>query len=456
MKIKFVHKVALFAMSCLLVVGCSSGPGKETVKERYSLKVMFGFWNESYFNEKYGELFAMKYPNIDIEVVSQPQYSQGVTDYEKVFNDFIEKEQPDVVVLDTSKFITFISDGKLVELDSLIARDKYNTETIYPGVLDLLREQGGGKLYGMAPSFSENVILYNADLFKKYGVDLPHDGMTWQNIIDTARRFPTDGDDETRIYGYGSQGTLNVDTIAQEIANTEGLRAINPETMKITINTDSWKKAYQLALDVVNSGAAYNPKAGGVVGGTIEDYYKSQLFLTGRMAITTGNSSMLQTIQEASTQIRDYKPFELGMVAGPVDPAEPDATREVNFDGIFGIRANSPNLDAAWEFLKFVNGEEFARVKSKDITNGLMSRMGFSKEYNGHSLDVFYKLKPNPKTSFEMYKIPAGFYDLYQPIVDRELALVQDNKKAISDALATIQDEGQVILDKVMKDAEAN
>ena len=455
MRSKFVHKVALFAMSCLLVAGCSAGAGKETAKERQTLRVMF--WDENYFYQQYGDLFAMKYPNIDIEVVNQQSiYNEEVTDYDKAFNDFIEKEQPDVVMLDTSKFETFISDGKLLELDPLIARDKYNTDTIYPGLIDLLKEQGNGKLYGMAPSFSGNVILYNADLFNKYGVELPHDGMTWQEIIDTARRFPTDGDENTRIYGYGTQGSLSLSNMASYIASTEGLKAINPDTMKVTINTDSWKRAYQLALDAIKSEAVYNPKDGGFGGGSMEDYYQSQLFLMGRIAITTGGPYMLQNIKEASDRIKDYKPFELGMVAGPVDPVEPDATKEVYFSEIFAVRSNSPNSEAAWEFLKFINGEEYAKIKSRSMNNGLMSRMGFSKEYNGHNLDVFYKLKPKPNNSYVgMEKIPNEFYMQYQPIVDREMALVNDNKKVLSDALATIQEEGQAVLDKAVKDAEA-
>ncbi|GGH33388.1 ABC transporter substrate-binding protein [Paenibacillus segetis] len=453
---KFVHKVALFAMSCLLVVGCSAGAGKETTKERQSLRVMF--WDENYFFQQYGDLFAMKYPNIDIEVVNQQSmYNEEVTDYDKAFNDFVEKEQPDVVLLDTSKLETFISDGKLLELDPLIARDKYNTDTIYPGLIDLLKEQGNGKLFGMSPSFSGSVLLYNADLFNKYGVELPHDGMTWQEIIDTARRFPTDGDEKTRIYGYGIQGTLNLGTIASYIASTEGLTAINPDTMKVTINTDSWKRAYQLALDAVKSDTVYNPKDGGFGGGSMEDYYQSQLFLMGRIALTTGGLGMLQNLKEASDRIKDYKPFELGMVAGPIDPAEPDVTRDVYLNEVFAIQSNSPNSEAAWEFLKFINGEEYAKIKSRSMNSGMMSRMGFTKEYNGHNLDVFYKLKPKPNNSYKgMEKIPNEFYNQYQPIVDRELALVQDNKKALSDALATIQEEGQVILDKAVKDAEAN
>ncbi|MBA9086806.1 multiple sugar transport system substrate-binding protein [Fontibacillus solani] len=455
MRRKGLHKLALLTLcSGLLLAGCTSGPAKK-VEQQSSIKVMF--WDESYFFQQYGDLFTMRHPNINIEVLStQSLYSSGngETDYEKAFKELVEKEQPDVLMLNTGNFETFASEGKLQEIDTLIGRDKYDTETIYPGLIDLLKEKGEGKLYGLSPSFYGNVIYYNADLFEKYGVEVPHDGMTWQEILDTARRFPTDGDEKTRIYGYGNQyGGVTANNLADQIARTQGLQSINPDTMKITLNTDSWKQAYKLALDAIESKALYNPENGGFQGGSMEEYYQSQPFLMGRMAMTVESAYLLQNMKEAKNAIKDYKPFKIGMAAGPVDPASPDKTRDLYFNEVFSIRANSPNVDAAWEFIKFINGEEYAKVKSRAMNNGLLSRMGFSKEFDGQSLDVFYKLKPVVDNSNRnMEKIPSDFYAQYQPILDRELGLVKDKSKSLDEALKTIQDEAQVVLDKAVKD----
>lgn len=451
MKRKGLYQLAVLALCVLLLAGCMSGT-KNEVAQQSTIKVMFH--DESYFFQQYGDLFSMKHPNINIEVVStQGIYSGENTDYEKAFEELVEKEQPDVVMLNTGNFEKFATSGKLQELDTLIERDKYDIETIYPGLLDLLKETGEGKLYGMAPSFYGNVIYYNADLFEKYGVDLPHDGMTWQEIIDTARRFPTEGDEKTRVYGYGNQyGGLSLEHLASSIATTQGLQAINPDTLKITLNTDSWKQAYKMAMDATESDALYNPENNGFTGGTMEEYYQSQVFLMGRLAMTTESSYMLQSLKEAKNVIKDYKPFKVGMVAGPVDPATPDKTRNLYFSEVFSIRANSANTDAAWEFIKFINGTEYAKVKSRTMNNGLLSRMGFSNEFDGHNLDVFYKLKPTfDNNSRNMDKIPMDFYAQYQPILDREIALVKDKSKSIDEALKAIEEEGQVILDQAVK-----
>lgn len=458
MKGSWLHKGLMVLLASVVLAGCTSRPAPEA-EQTSSLKVMF--MDEGYFFQQYGDLFAMEKPNIEIEVVSTNSIYRdnpdGVMDYNKALEEFIEREQPDVVMLSTETYEKMASEGKLAELDTMIERDKYDTESIYPALMEILKDKGGGKLYGLSPTFYGNAIFYNADLFAKYGIEVPHDGMTWQEILDTARRFPTDGDKDTRVYGFGTNYGMTMDQLASNIATTQGLKFINTDTMKVTLNTDSWKQAYKLAMDAMDSQAIYNPGDDMFQGGSMEDYYKSQLFMMGRMAMTVDGSYMLQNLKEAQNQVKDYQPFQLGAVAGPVDPADPETSRNIFFNDIFGIRANSPNADAAWEFIKFINGEKFAKVKSRTMNGGLLSRMNVTKEFNGMNLDVFYKLKPSLSNdrSEDYTKIPEAFSMEYYGILTREIQLAQDKKKSIDEALQTVESEAQALLDKAIKDEAA-
>ena len=455
MKGSWLHKGLMVLLASVVLAGCTGRPGQE-VEQTSSLKVMF--MDEGYFFQQYGDLFAMEKPNIEIEVISTNSIYRdnpdGVMDYNKSLEEFIEKEQPDVVMINTEVYEKMASEGKLAELDTLIERDKYDTESIYPALMEILKDKGGGKLYGLAPSFYSNAIYYNADLFAKYGIEVPHDGMTWQEILDTARRFPTDGDKDSRVYGFGTNYDMDLEQLASNIATTQGLKYINTDTMKITLNTDSWKQAYKLAMDAMDSKAVYDPGDNVFQSGTMEEYYKSQMFMMGRMAMTLDSSYMLQSLKDAQDRVKDYKPFQLGVVAGPVDPADPETSRNIFFSEIFGIRANSPNADAAWEFIKFVNGEKLAKVKSRTMNGGLLSRMDVNNEYNGVSLDVFYKLKPNLDNSIGLdnNKIPNKFHMEYYGILSREIQLAHDKKKSIEEALQTVENEAQAALDKALKD----
>lgn len=458
MKGSWLHKGFIVLLASVVLAGCTSRPAPEA-EQTSALKVMFS--DEGYFFQQYGDLFAMEKPNIEIEVISTNRIYRdnpdGIVDYNKAVEEFIEKEQPDVVMLNTKTFENMASEGKLAELDTLIERDKYDTQSIYPALMEILKDKGDGKLYGLAPTFHGNVIYYNADLFAKYGIEVPHDGMTWQEILDTARRFPTDGNADTRIYGFGTDYGMTMEELASSIAATQGLKFINTDTMQVTLNTDSWKQAYKLAMDAIDSQAIYTPSDTSFTGGSMEDYYKSQLFLMGRMAMTIEGPYLLQDLKDVQNQVNDYKPFQLGAIAGPVDPADPETSRNIFFNDIFGIRANSPNADAAWEFIKFVNSEKLAKVKSRTMNDGLLSRMNVRKEYNGFNLDVFYKLKPNLSSdnSEDYSKLPEAFQMEYYGILTREIQLAQDKKKSIEEALQTIQDELQALLNKAIQDEAA-
>ncbi|MFD3259474.1 ABC transporter substrate-binding protein [Paenibacillus lentus] len=454
MSIKGMRKALFFIMCLVLVAGCTSNPGAKEA-ETQSLRVMF--WDESYFFQQYGDLFAMQHPNIEIEVVTTNNIYRDLgpdTDYDKAFKDFIEKEQPDVLMVSIDQLGTYISEGKVRELDTLIERDKYDIETIYPALIELLKERGDNKLYGLTPNFYGSAILYNADLFAKHGVELPRDGMSWYDILELAKQFPTEGDEKTRIYGFDNNWGISLTQLASMISSSEGIEQIDTNAMKVTLNTESWKKIYQTALDAMKSNTIYNPGENGFRGGSMEEYYQSQPFVMGRAAITTGDSYILRNIKDASEALKDYKPFEVGIVAGPASSTEPDKSRNINVSEVFAIAANSPNTDAAWEFIKFVNGDQFAKIKSRSLNNGLLSRMGYTKEYNGISLDAYYKLKPLPVDYSGMRKIPNGFYEKFQPLLDSELKLVEDNSKSLDDALAKIETEAQVALDQAIKDQE--
>lgn len=123
--------------------------------------------------------------------------------------------------------------------------------TVYPGLLEELKELGGGKLNGLSPKAESYALLYNADLFKKYKVEAPGDGMTWEEILRLAGEFPATGDKNTRIWGLSSFGSGN---LVMDIARTEGLAYVDTNTLKATANTTAWKNAYRLSVEATKSG----------------------------------------------------------------------------------------------------------------------------------------------------------------------------------------------------------
>ena len=410
-----------------------------------TLKVLY--WNTEAFNRTYGDQFSKNYPNTDIEVIASTG-TDSMTDY----NSLIQKYSPDLVMLPPQEYQQMSKDKKLTDLEPLIKRDQYDMTTLNPGLLDELKKQGGGNLYGLSHKADSYALMYNVDLFKKNNVELPSEGATWEEILTIASKFPTTGDQNNRIWGLHSFGSSN---LAMDIARTEGLTYIDPNTLKATVDTADWKNVYRLAVEATKSGVLDER-----VSLSSKSYLESDSFVVGRAAMTVAPISQLQDLQ-AAKKAKNYKPFTLGMVAGPADSKDRESTGNVYVNNIFAIPAAASNVDAAWDFIKYFNGDDFAKAyyAPNDSNNNIgapLSRM--VKEFSGYKLDAFYKLQPNLDRSIatnvlinKSQDLQLGFWDVLQ----EELSQVIDGKKTVEQATTAIQTRTQASADQVAKAQKA-
>jgi multiple sugar transport system substrate-binding protein len=448
----------------IILTGCNSKGSKDSDSmvmkalgkdEKVTIKVMY--YDERNFFQQYGNLFYSKFPNVDIEVISnQGIYGEG-KDPEKEFDKLIEEKKPDVLMLDINRYEKMAADGKLVGLDAVIKKDKFDIENISPAITDILRSKGNGTLYGLSPSFYSNVLMYNRDLFEQNGIDLPKDQMSWDEVLQLAKRFPTTGDEDKRIYGFfqNNYGQSSVYQFASMIGGTEGLSVVDPDSLKVTIDTDSWKKVFQTSIDALNSKAMNSTKAEtNNMQNSYEDYLKRDYFITGRAAMTITSFYMFDQLDQAKNQMKDYKPFNWDIVTVPVDPKNPDMTNSFGVSELFSINAQSTQQRAAWEFIKYLNSDEYARIISRS-TQQLLSRISYVKEKEGHSLEAFYKLKADTDLYKGYEKIPMNFYQAINQIVDEEMKPVIEGKKSLDEVLPIIQTKGQEAMDKAKAEADA-
>lgn len=80
--------IPIFLVLLLLVSACGKEQGNPDTNQKTAIKVMY--WDEaSYFNS-FGDLFAMKYPHIEVEVVSSWGLQKG-GDSKQALEKFIER-----------------------------------------------------------------------------------------------------------------------------------------------------------------------------------------------------------------------------------------------------------------------------------------------------------------------------------------------------------------------------
>lgn len=448
------NRLTLFTFSLMLLTGllagCSTGGNESKNNEKTTLKVMY--YDERGFYSQYGMLFSAIYPNIEIEVVSTQNvnYEDG-KDMQKAMEEFIEEQKPDVLMLGPDQYAKMAGEGKLYNLESFIKKDEYDLEGIVPGVVDYLKEQSDGILYGLAPNFNSQAIYYNKDLFTKYDVPFPEDRMSWKTLLELAAMFPTTGTKEDRVYGLKAGYNSGLYQFGLTIGASQGLSYVNPTTMQMTINTDSWKTAFETAQMAIKSGTLYEEDRNGMMSesSTYESYLLRDPFIGGKVAMAMDANYLMDQIKEAKNnkEVMDKVIKNWDLVTMPVNPQNPDESSSMSIHQIFAIDAKSTNPEGAWKFISYINGDEFARVTSKVQNGGFPIRTKYLSAEEGLNMAAFYSLKPVQSTMFKDFeKLPQEFQMKFYGISEQEMQGVTDGKKSVSEALDNLQAQGQQFL----------
>ncbi|WP_159881448.1 ABC transporter substrate-binding protein [Paenibacillus puerhi] len=455
-----------------MLTGCQLGTSDgeksaqgETLKklskdEKASIKVMY--YDKSSFFQQYGNLFMAKYPNIEVEVVNMSSlYSGGPQDPKEAFQKMLDEEKPDVLLyFSPDEFQTAAEEGKLLELDSIIQQDKFDIDNLLESVTSSIRAKGGGKLYGLSPTFFSQALFYNKDLFEKHGVPLPTNKMTWEEVLQLAKRFPIDGPENERIYGLGmnSIGPGSEYYFLSNIASTNGLSFVDVDKGLVTVQTDGWKKAMELTVDAYRSKLMLNEDPMNFDRNepmTMGDYALRNPFIAGKAAMTIGNTYTISELERAKESVKNVNPVNWDLVTVPVDPQNRDVSNNVSVSNLFAINAQSPQKRAAWEFLKYINGEEMARLMANIDQGAMSARTAFVKEREGRSLEPFYMLKIDENSLYKgMEKVPGNFFMEFTQLGTTEVQAVVDGKKSVDEALKTLQEQGQQMLTKSIQEKE--
>jgi len=436
-----------FALLTGVVSACSTG-GEPKEKAQTKLKIMH--YDENSFFQQYGMLFSALHPEVELEVVSTRliKYEEG-KDMAAAQEEFIAEQKPDVLMLTSDQYSKMASEGKLYNLDNLIKKTNYDLAGIVPGIVDYIKEQSDGILYGLTPSFYSTAIYYNKDLFNKHGVSLPQDRMSWDDLLQLAARFPTDGSDEDRVYGLKMNMGTNLYYFALSIGTSQGLSYINPTTRQLTINSDSWKRVFETAHNALKSGALYEEKnEGGMSFDTYESFLLRDPFIGGKVAMTMEGDYLMNQLKEvANSEAKDKAVQNWDLITMPVDPQNPEVSTSMSVQNIFAIDAKSANPEAAWDFISYITSDEFARVTSKSRNGGgFPARVKYVGD-EGKNMAAFYSLKPSQMTMYKDFdKLPRDFSMQFDGLVQQELQSVTEGRVTVSEALDNLQAKGQQLL----------
>jgi multiple sugar transport system substrate-binding protein len=458
-------------MMVSLLAACSRGSGGSGEPESRVLRIgtLYGSSSdEVWFRQQYTDSFELLNPDIEIQIVSAIDWSkqrfntgeeqQQVDPYEELTKMLTGENPVDVLITDYGNLRRLIQDNLLQQLDPLIQRDKFDLEDFVPTVLDGIKAIGDNNLYALTPTFSSTALYYNKKLFTEMGVTPPTDNMFWTDIIDLAKRV-TRGEGNERKFGIQFNRWIGGDPyydMQYTYATPLQLRMFDDNAANMTVNSPLWERVWTTMADLYKNKIVptYDDvgNLGEVPEGEQPNPFSGDLFIMGRLAMVIadyGYVTELQSATEYANQNPNFEAPDWDVVTLPQHQEAPGIGNSMYPSSLTAINAKAQNPDDAWNYVKFINGREWAKLKSRSMYE-LPARKEFLKPPAGLSfnLDAFTTLKPVPPANIDNEKIYRDNPNIWQVenIGRMKFQEVIEDKKTVKEALAEWETEGNAVL----------
>jgi multiple sugar transport system substrate-binding protein len=298
-------------------------------------------WSTEQLELFFGESIKKKFPNI------RPKFLVGGTPGTAVPELIMAKQAIDIVFVSVGATQTQFLDYDLgQDITPFIQTSRVDLGKFDENSIRQLKELGKGVLYGLPLFDSIAATVYNKDLFNKFGVPYPRDGMTWDELYELNKRL-TVRDGSIQYYGFSA---ATRDTIGM---NQRSAQLFRPGTDEVLVTTDVWKN---LINDLARFYAVpgYNTSSAGSNAAN-----QQKRFFEERTTAAYITSSGLQ-VQRLAGMNFDFATF-------PVYPETPKSGPAPYPTNIY-VTSISKHKEDAFKVLDYLTSKEFQSFAVQDGT----------------------------------------------------------------------------------------
>jgi multiple sugar transport system substrate-binding protein len=288
-------------------------------------------WSQDAFNERFGDAMRNKFSNYQIKYIQSNK--ETTIDSLLTSGTTIDVYWHAVNIL----FSDLLQYQMQLDMSSLVKKHNLDLNRLDPATVQIVKTMSGGKLYALPLVSNTGVLYYNKDIFDKFGVSYPKNGMVWDDVLELGKRV--NRDEGGKIYD-GIGGTFN------KIVGLSpySIPYIDSKTLKPTIQTDPrWKTIYQQLI------AAYHTTENKAMG--------SGNFLKERNLAMFADLANLFLNNDMTSMNWDMASFPT-MKEAPNKGQQPLPT-------LFSITSMSKHPDEAMEVLKYMLSDEVQKGLSE-------------------------------------------------------------------------------------------
>ncbi len=358
-----------------------------------------------------GDLLKAKFPHISLDIINN---TPGQT-----YADLIASGKlPDIIYEANSlSRNTIIANDFQYDLEELVKKHKFDLNQFEPNVLAQSRYSNSeGKLYGLPYSVNRYALVYNKDIFDKFSVPYPKDGMTWDEIYSLAQRV-------SRVEGADVYEGFSMNTPANYMLNNQlSLDALDAKEDKASVNTEQWKLLFE------NLKRFYELPNANIA---------NTSFLNGKLAMMVGavSTGQLNTFAQRPE-------INWDMVSIPTLKERPKTGLKPAGLSMF-ISQTSKHKDEAFQVVSYLVSEEFQTILAR---NGGGSTLASEKVRGQAGQDVpilkgkntkalyYYPFAPSsPARANHLTNVSVNFGNAFTKMIE--------NKTDVNTVLRTLEEE---------------
>jgi multiple sugar transport system substrate-binding protein len=405
--------LALIVIIAFVLSGCSKnesvGAGKDDNKVPTAEPVELSFYlgvslSDSDYKTFIIDPIKKKFPNITLNRIDKPGTNQ--TNYDELV---AAGQVPDIIFSSFAPLPQMVDLKMLEDLTPYFKKQNINLGGFEPQVVhDIQDYTPNGGLLAIPLYLNFGALFYNKDIFDKFGVPYPKDGMTWNQTIELARKV-TRNDGGVQYRGLDAQNHT-------QIGDAYSLPSYDSKAKKATINTDGWKKVMTMIKDIYD------------IPGNLE--MDKKRFAGGKdLFFTEKNIAM-------------YSIFFNGMITTFIDLAEKgqpmnwDMTTPPNFDDRLGVgskadahmllmSATSKHKDQAFQVISYLTSSQEAQTLIS--RNARMSGLTDSQIREVFGADVPALKGKNIANVLKVKPAVTVAPTIYDPIVTMHLKTAKEN-----------------------------
>ncbi|MFE5318454.1 extracellular solute-binding protein [Paenibacillus sp. NPDC056579] len=433
---KMSVSVMFLGLSTLFLSACSSdetGEKGDGLKPPEPITLRFFSGDNNFQKRLTSDKVKQKFPHITVE------FYAGNTAGGKLEDLIAAGQPPDVYYQGLSGLNNeIIKYNMQYDMSELIKKTGFNMNRLDPAYLDIIRaasESLGGTYYGLPVTTFTPVLFYNKDVFDKFGVAYPKDGMTWDETYELARKLTRE---DAGIQYKGM--TMNFPYLFDN--NQLAAPYLHPKENQAIMDTDQWRSIFK----------------------TFGQFYKLPMSkpLTDRSRPVEVNDFTKDRISAMHADVTaaiesfpdDFVNWD--MVSLPTMAEAPLLNAQLN-PRFYYIMSSSKHKDEAFKLIEFLLTDEMQMMASKTGYGTVLDNEEIRKAYGqdfaklkGKNTGALYVNKPvkvSPARDAKLVSVPTS------SLVSKEFNAYIKDLKDVNTALRDLNEGINLMIDQEKKAA---